>query len=139
MKNISIASKPCVFSGLNKITEFIMGGNHTFAVTEKPEIYCWGQNGYGQLGLGHTNTITIPARHVGFNTNRIKIVTGQECSFAISPRGDLFAWGRNDYGQLGLGHKVDVLKPEKVIFDTRRKVLNVAIGKFHTVAITIAY
>ena len=26
--------------------------NHTFAICENNKIYCWGYNGYGQLGLG---------------------------------------------------------------------------------------
>jgi cysteine-rich repeat protein len=33
------------------------GGNHTCAITATNELYCWGVNGDGQLGYGHTDDI----------------------------------------------------------------------------------
>ena len=34
------------------IKQIICGGYHTFAICENNKIYCWGNNHFGQLGLG---------------------------------------------------------------------------------------
>lgn len=36
------------------------GGNHTCAVLSDYRVFCWGRNGDGQLGLGHTQDVAVP-------------------------------------------------------------------------------
>jgi alpha-tubulin suppressor-like RCC1 family protein len=36
------------------------GGWHSLALTESGEVYAWGSNGHGQLGLGDTNNRLTP-------------------------------------------------------------------------------
>src|SRR5688572_30392529 len=40
--------------------QITIGGNHTCAVTRGGLIYCWGSNGFGQLGDGTTQTRLKP-------------------------------------------------------------------------------
>ena len=66
-----------------------------------------GQNNYSQLGLGDTSN-----RHtftqITTNTNNIKsIYCGDYHTFILKNDGTLYGCGRNDYGQLGLGDRVD--------------------------------
>jgi len=39
------------------IRQIDAGGSHTCAVLEDYRVYCWGRNGAGQLGLGHTDDV----------------------------------------------------------------------------------
>ena len=36
---------------LPPVRELAVGGSHACALTLAGEIYCWGHNGYGQLGI----------------------------------------------------------------------------------------
>ena len=36
------------------------GPYHTIAITKLGKVYVWGNNQYGQLGLGHTKNVNIP-------------------------------------------------------------------------------
>ena len=67
-----------------------------------------GDNGYGQLGLGHTGSSAIMTKPVPFFQNSslspvVSVAAGAEFSMALLQDGRAFSWGRNDAGQLGLG------------------------------------
>lgn len=87
------------------------GAHHTIVLTTGGEIYVWGYNNYGQLGLGHTRDIYVPLKLS--LTGITKINSGDH--FVIVERGDeLFAWGYNEFGQLGLGDYTDRHVPTKL-------------------------
>ncbi|KIG14175.1 hypothetical protein DB30_07033 [Enhygromyxa salina] len=43
------------------VSQVAMGQSYVCALLVTNEIYCWGSNNYGQLGLGHTNNVLIAA------------------------------------------------------------------------------
>ena len=49
------------FSGIS-IARIACGDTHSLACTDTGELYSFGRNQNGQLGLGHNNDITAPAR-----------------------------------------------------------------------------
>ena len=65
----------------------------------------WGCNDYGQLGLGDKVTRTSPTVVPGL-TNVVGLSLGLSFhsphSGAVDEDGQVYMWGRNDYGQLGL-------------------------------------
>ncbi len=65
-------------------------------------LYCWGQNGNGQLGLNDTNPRFAPSR-VGPSDSWRKVEAGGAFTCALDAGGDLYCWGQNDYGQVGDG------------------------------------
>lgn len=81
------------------------------------QVYSWGSNNHGQLGVsdqGATN-FTSPNRVCELNGTVIKKITcGASYVMAVSDIGELFVWGRNDSGQLGLGDTSSRLLPTKV-------------------------
>ena len=110
--------------------------SHTLAVTETGELWVWGSNSVGQLGLGYdslgTNFI-IPTR-VGYATNWASVVAGEFFSLALTKDGELFAWGANNFGQLGLGDNIDKYTPVQV--GSGNNWGSISVGVNHTLALT---
>ena len=83
------------------------GKGFSLFVDDDGKVYSSGEGGYGQLGLNSTTDYTIPQEITYFSTAGITIVkvfAGEYHSMALDDNGNLYGWGRNDKGQLGLGH-----------------------------------
>ena len=79
------------------------GHTHTCAI-HNAELFCWGDNAFGQLGDGSTSPFpVIPAMPTVMGTNFISVVAGQQHSCAIDMAGNLLCTGDNSYGELGDG------------------------------------
>ena len=90
------------------------GDFHTLAINSRGHLYAWGNNAFGQLGNGKNGTGLV-SRILDKNkdkntpvlidsTSQWKdIAAGKYHSLAIKSDGTLWAWGRGDFGQLGLG------------------------------------
>ncbi len=76
------------------------GRYHTLELNGSGEVYAWGDNRYGQLGIG-TNVSYAEPRLVMRGT--AGIAAGQWSSYAVTASGDLYAWGNGEQGQLGNG------------------------------------
>lgn len=74
----------------------------TCAVRTTGELYCWGGNGHGQLGIGNYEDQYIPTQ-VGEDTDWHRVSAGGRHTCALKTDGRLFCWGLNSSGQLGLG------------------------------------
>lgn len=92
---------PIHVNNLTGIISVAGGGAHSLALKNDSTIWAWGNNQYGQLGIGsYGNSISIPVEVAGL-TDIIAISAGSEHSLALKSDGTVWAWGRNCYGQLG--------------------------------------
>uniref|UniRef100_A0A1Q3F9S7 Putative hect e3 ubiquitin ligase n=1 Tax=Culex tarsalis TaxID=7177 RepID=A0A1Q3F9S7_CULTA len=86
------------------VVQISCGHSHCLALTNSGELYAWGANEYGQLGLGTTGkkvpTATLIKSLAGIPI--AFIACGGNHSFAVSKSGAIFGWGKNTFGQLGL-------------------------------------
>jgi alpha-tubulin suppressor-like RCC1 family protein len=89
------------------------GGSHTCAVISAGAVQCWGNNSFGQLGVGSLATATMP-KNVGL-TGVTKVATSDAHSCALTNTGAVYCWGANSYGQLGDGSKVTRNTPVQVL------------------------
>jgi len=102
-----------------------------------PYLYSWGVNGQGQLGQGNTTSFSSP-KQVGTLSNWSKVsgngaIGGHGLSFAVKTDGTLWAWGSNNYGQLGLGTTTYYSSPKQI--GALTSWLTVACGEYFAVAV----
>jgi alpha-tubulin suppressor-like RCC1 family protein len=84
-------------------------GHHSVALQTDGTLWAWGENCYGQLGLGDTTNRLSPTQ-VGTSRDWAAIAPGSSDSYdtvALQTNGTLWAWGFNQFGQLGLGDTTD--------------------------------
>jgi len=77
------------------------------------ELWDFGNNQYGQLGVGNRTNRSSPVQ-VGNITDWSLIGGGEFHSLAIKTDRTLWAWGRNSYGQLGQGNRTHRSSPVQV-------------------------
>merc|ERR1712216_1112497 len=91
-----------------KIKQACAGLDHSAAVTSNGNLWVWGDNAHGQLGLGDLAERTYPAAiEYPFSNNNVyidRVYCGTHATVAVSTKGNVFAWGRNNFGQLGVLH-----------------------------------
>jgi RCC1 and BTB domain-containing protein len=93
-------------------------------------VYTFGFNVKGQLGHGDQTSLNVPKMVEALNR---KFVTTVGCSyyhsiFSCSDELETYACGRNDYGQLGLGHQEDRSIPILIESLNGKKVVSVGCG-----------
>jgi RCC1 and BTB domain-containing protein len=116
------------------VTHLACGYYHTCAVTSDEVVYTFGRNDYGQLGLGHHNNSRTPSRvTVLDNASVIDITCGCYHSIALSRKGVVYSFGRNNHGQLGLGDTTDAYVPQIVGGLSGQFIAHVAAGFYHTI------
>ncbi|XP_073493603.1 probable E3 ubiquitin-protein ligase HERC6 [Phyllobates terribilis] len=90
------------------ILDVSCGFNHSVAICNEGNIFTWGQGSEGQLGSGQLpQQSPIPRKITGLSDIRIiQISCGHFHTVALSEDSNVFSWGKNDVGQLGLGKQV---------------------------------
>jgi alpha-tubulin suppressor-like RCC1 family protein len=81
--------------------------------SQNTSLWSWGDNTFGQLGDGSTDTKFRPTQ-VGDETIWKSVVGGNYHSIGIKTDGTLWAWGDNEYGQLGDGTFIDKSTPTRI-------------------------
>uniref|UniRef100_G1PK48 HECT and RLD domain containing E3 ubiquitin protein ligase 5 n=2 Tax=Myotis lucifugus TaxID=59463 RepID=G1PK48_MYOLU len=120
------------------IIQITCGDYHSLALSKGGELFAWGQNLDGQLGLGRildsTPTPQLVERLSGVPLAQIS--AGKAHSVALSMSGNVYSWGRNDFGQLGLGHTDNEDCPSLIEALDNQKVEFLACGGSHTALLT---
>lgn len=76
------------------------GFEMTAAIKKDGTLWCWGNNGYGQLGNNSTVKVSSPIQTISGGSNWSKLSAGTAVG-AIKTDGTLWMWGRNTTGMLG--------------------------------------
>jgi alpha-tubulin suppressor-like RCC1 family protein len=96
------------------VTALALGDYHTCALGANGSVQCWGLNDHGQLGLGNTLNIganevpSLAVSTVPLGVPATAIAAGQDTTCALLTDGTVRCWGKNNYGQLGVGSTNDV-------------------------------
>lgn len=128
----------------NNVVSISAGTGHTCALNDRGRAYCWGDNRWGQLGDGTTESRNIPVPvdtgTTGFTgRNLAAIAPGGGHTCALTDRSRAFCWGANRDGQLGTGTTEDSLVPVPVSTHARglgRNIRELSAGGSTSCAIT---
>jgi len=120
--------------------EVVCGAEYSIAVSRSTQkIWSWGWGDFGRLGHGDPNDLFIPKQVSSLCNVKIKLVAcGDSHTMVITGEGDVFSFGRNQNGQLGLGSRIDCMVPKLVSDLKGQPVESIACGAEHTVACTAA-
>jgi YD repeat-containing protein len=94
---------PAQVPGLANVIAVASGYSHTLAVKTDGTVWAWGYNGSGQLGESTSNLIRNAPVQVQGLPAIAAVAAGADHSLAIGRDGRLWAWGKNESGQLGDG------------------------------------
>ncbi|XP_021636268.2 ultraviolet-B receptor UVR8 isoform X7 [Hevea brasiliensis] len=126
--------------GNHGLKSIACGGAHTLFLTETGRVYATGLNDFGQLGIsGNDNYTMEPIEVSGLKKEAVQISAGYHHSCAITADGELYMWGRNSNGQLGLGKKGQsvVPLPTKVECLSGLTIKMVALASEHSIGVTV--
>jgi alpha-tubulin suppressor-like RCC1 family protein len=119
------------------ITAVAGGGKHTLALTSAGQVLAWGSNYHGELGNGTNSRSSTPvAVHLPKGTVVTAIAAGDGTSMALTSAGQVYAWGANQYGQLGDGSTQQTSTPVAVLLPRRTKVVAIGTSYNYSVALT---
>ncbi|MGA2916206.1 MAG: right-handed parallel beta-helix repeat-containing protein [Sedimentisphaerales bacterium] len=98
---------------LQDIISISAGENYCMALDVNGCVWTWGNNDYGQLGIGNYNSSLTPVRvKAGLQnpddpnsplSNIVAISAGYWHGLAVDRFGRAWVWGRGEYGKLGIG------------------------------------
>jgi alpha-tubulin suppressor-like RCC1 family protein len=109
-------------------------------VSTTGQVYAWGSNDHGELGIGQTGAdqrlpvlVQLPA-----GVRIRKVAAGFNHVLAVSTTGQVYAWGGNEFGQLGNGtdHSPDATPAVVRVLDGVR-VVAASAGEFSSLVVTV--
>ena len=98
-------------------------------IDEEGQVWAWGRNEGGQLGLGHMKDLLVPTLVqdlTGYNI--VEIATGKAHALFLTSCGKVLAAGENEKGQCGQGKKTANLETPKLISHEGPEIVSVAAG-----------
>ncbi|NWZ12162.1 HERC4 ligase, partial [Agelaius phoeniceus] len=121
-----------------QIVQVACGYYHSLALSKGSEVFSWGQNKYGQLGLGYEYKKQTSPQMIKslLGIPFAQIAAGGAHSFVLTLSGAIFGWGRNKFGQLGLNDDTDRYVPTLLKSLRSQKVVHICCGEDHTAALT---
>lgn len=124
----SFVYTPTPVINLDSVIQIEGGTDSDFALALRADgtVWAWGDNGYGQLGIGNKTLQNTPQQVLGLDSV-IDIAAGAAHSLALRADGTVWSWGANSQGQLGLSLTItDTTLPVKI--DTIQHATNVEVG-----------
>ncbi len=113
----SVIEKMDNLINIEKIYSFYDDIRSLYAQNNNGEIYAWGYNADGSLGIGNDSDewIVEPVKVNGL-TNVEKIYNLGNSIYAKNKNGEIYAWGNNSDGVLGIGNDRDscIYEPVKI-------------------------
>jgi alpha-tubulin suppressor-like RCC1 family protein len=117
-----------------------LGSYHSASLRSDGSLYIWGWNSEGELGFGDKMDRSRPTRLPSFGpagTTVTAVALGLFHSAALLSDGSLYTWGRNLFGQLGLGDIMERTTPTLVpsFLPAGTSIAAIAVGFFDSLAL----
>ena len=133
---------------LTDVVTIKAGSSHSLAVKGDGTVWTWGYDGFGQLGdnashAGSQSRLPVQVEGVGgsgFLTGVSSVAGGDLHSLALKSDGSVYAWGLNNFGQIGddstvFHRNAPVKVKSEGGADSLTDAADVAAGAHHSVAV----
>ncbi|MGO3702061.1 MAG: RCC1 domain-containing protein [Candidatus Saccharimonadales bacterium] len=126
-----------------RIVQIAGGNSHSLALASDGTVYAWGSNSNGQLGNNNTGTdawepVAVSMSGVLSGKRIVQIAGGNSHSLALDSDGKVYAWGLNDYGQLGNNSTTSSAVPVAVSAGSElgsKTITQISAGNVHSTAV----
>ncbi|KAL4461583.1 hypothetical protein ABPG74_016207 [Tetrahymena malaccensis] len=120
------------------ITKVVSGAYHNIALTNENQLFSWGRNNEGQLGIDTKQAQCLfSPQQIQFDKKIINVFSGSNHSFFITKQNELFSFGSGLYGQLGQGKCENSIIPNKVLYHEKdQKIIKIACGETHSLLLS---
>lgn len=133
-ETLSGASAEDITSSLNLSGEIAFavysGKYHTNVISLSGNVWAYGNNQYGQLGVNPASYTLSYGTHKINISNVIEVAGGDYFSAALKGDGTVWGWGDNQYGQISDDGGSVILTPSQ-ISPTGTVIVNIAAGSNH--------
>jgi alpha-tubulin suppressor-like RCC1 family protein len=132
-----------------RIVNVACGSQHSLFLSSSGTLFATGNGAYGILGTGDANDELLPVELTALKETLlsdervVKVSCGANFSALLTSQGNIYVWGRNDAGQLGLGeesqgdmHSAERYPRRIPFFETERiGIRDIVCGENHIVAL----
>ncbi|XP_014215438.1 secretion-regulating guanine nucleotide exchange factor [Copidosoma floridanum] len=119
---------------ISKIKKIVGGAGHSIILDEYGGIFSCGWNGRGQSGCTEQKSLRFKRLESFGGQKIVDVACGWDSSMALTDQGELFAWGSNFHGQLGLPRVKSTSTPTRVELEV--PIEKMSIGLRHSAIVT---
>jgi alpha-tubulin suppressor-like RCC1 family protein len=105
---------PTQVAGISNIVAISSATDSVFAIRGDGKFYSWGRNDHGVLGDGSTVPRSAPVLISSIPDRVVSIESHQDFALAVTSAGDVWSWGLNVFGMLGVGSTTDSATPQRI-------------------------
>ncbi|XP_018318327.1 RCC1 and BTB domain-containing protein 1, partial [Mycetomoellerius zeteki] len=118
-----------------RVVDIACGSYHSVALTESGEVYAWGVNDYriqeksSDITMDQATLNTPKQVTTIFNRKKIVYIScGTTFTMAVTENGEVYSWGENNVGQLGIGNYENQTMPMEISSLKGTVIVKVACG-----------
>ncbi|KAJ4251088.1 hypothetical protein NW762_011740 [Fusarium torreyae] len=142
-ETVKVQSTPVMLRDLKNIKALAAGSNHILALDHKGNVVAWGCGQQNQLGrriIERNKMSSLIPQGVGLPRGKIaQIACGSYHSFAIDKAGQVYGWGLNNFGEIGVESNAGeddavILRPAKLTYLDDYNITQIDGGEHHSLA-----
>lgn len=134
--DLDYSAKPRIVENLKNVVAIGQGSaaKHSIVLKIDGSVWSWGDNEFGQLGIGNSDVINSSApRLIEGVYGVVAIAVGNKHSLALTDEGVVWSWGNNEKGQIGHMNQAESFVPKLIYGMTN--VVSIASGYNHSMAL----
>jgi len=117
-------------SGNRQLTNISLGFSHACGTDVDRNVFCWGRNGAGQLGINKDVAEASSALPVESSLKFLAVASGRQHTCGLTVSSEVVCWGANGFGALGNGIVPSATPPTAVMLDQPFSEIEGGIGRY---------